>query len=90
MKITYFFDCVNILYQEDPLCKEILMDNENDTWDQKIDELVRTGKRKGKGKPAIKKRVPANCRGVAYSKPIFTPAKAVDHNRQDIIARREV
>jgi hypothetical protein len=38
----------------------------------------------------MKNRVPANCKGVAYCKPIFTPAKAVDQSKQDRMASKEV
>lgn len=38
----------------------------------------------------MKKRIPANCKGDMYCKPIFTPAKAVDHNRQAIMAKKAV
>ena len=30
--------------------------------------------------PEIKNLMPANCNGVWYSNPIFTPTNAVDHN----------
>ena len=38
--------------------------------------------------PAKKKRMPANCSGVVYSKPILIPAKAVDQRRQATIAKK--
>ena len=41
-------------------------------------------------KPAIKKRMPANCNGVVYCSPILIPTKAVDHNKQAIMARKYV
>ena len=40
--------------------------------------------------PAKKNLMPANCIGVVYCNPIFTPAKADDHRRQDIMARMAV
>ena len=38
----------------------------------------------------MKNRMPANCSGVWYSKPIFTPTNAVDQSQVAIIARKEV
>lgn len=40
--------------------------------------------------PAKKNLMPANCIGVVYCNPIFTPAKADDQRRQDIMARMAV
>ena len=34
--------------------------------------------------------MPANCRGVVYCNPIFTPTKAVDQSRQAVMARAVV
>ncbi len=40
--------------------------------------------------PDNKNRIPANCNGVVYFKPIFTPTKAVDHRRQAAMAKNVV
>jgi hypothetical protein len=40
--------------------------------------------------PDKKKRIPANCKGVVYFKPILTPTKAVDHRRQATMAKNVV
>jgi hypothetical protein len=36
--------------------------------------------------PEIKNLIPANCTGVVYSSPIFTPANAEDQRRQEMMA----
>jgi len=40
--------------------------------------------------PEIKKRTPANCRGMLYFNPTLIPTKAVAHSTQVTIARKVV